>query len=73
MSVEYGAFLVGLILIVIFIGIIKNYKSEARLEVILLLLFLTQNLTNDLIYSPDAGMYFWIMPLFLFSNFLKNR
>ena len=73
MSVEYGAFLVGLILIVIFIGILKNYKSEARLEVILLLLFLTQNLTNDLIYSPDAGMYFWIMPLFLFSNFLKNR
>ena len=31
------------------------------------------DLTNDLIYSPDVSIYFWIIPMYLFKNIIKSR
>ena len=41
--------------------ITKNHFSLT-----ILLALLTQNLTNDLIYSPDVAIYFWMIPSYLF-------
>jgi len=37
-----------------------------------MLAFLTQNLTNDIIYSPDVAIYFWIIPTYMMSNLFKD-
>jgi len=34
-------------------------------------MLLVQNLTNDLIYSPDIAIYFWIVPLYFLKNILR--
>jgi len=72
MAVEYGLFPIFLILIFIFYLIIKNYNKANDSEVAILLMFLTQNLTNDLVYSPDVAIYFWIIPFYFLSNILKD-
>jgi len=72
MAVEYGLFLIILILIFIFYLIVKNYNKSNESEVTILLMFVTQNLTNDLIYSPDVAIYFWIIPFYFLSNILKD-
>jgi len=72
MGVEYGLFPVLLIICSIFFAIYKNLSSKNQLELCLLIALLTQNLTNDLIYSPDVALYFWIIPTYLISNLFKD-
>ena len=72
MGVEYGLFPVLLIICSIFFAIYKNLSSKNQLELCLLIALLTQNLTNDLIYSPDVAIYFWIIPTYLISNLFKD-
>jgi len=72
MSVEYGLLPVLFIVICIFYLIFKNIKKENDLEIVILLMLFTQNLTNDLIYAPDVAIYFWLVPIFLLKKTLKN-
>jgi len=72
MSVEYGLLPVLFIVICIFYLIFKNIKKENNLEIVILLMLFTQNLTNDLIYAPDVAIYFWLVPIFLLKKTLKN-
>ena len=72
MGVEYGLFPVLLIICSIFFALYKNLSSKYQLELCLLIALLTQNLTNDLIYSPDVAIYFWIIPTYLLSNLFKD-
>ncbi|NDH70767.1 MAG: hypothetical protein EBY54_05280, partial [Proteobacteria bacterium] len=72
MSVEYGLLPVLFIVICIFYLIFKNIKKENNLEIVILLMLFTQNLTNDLIYAPDVAIYFWLVPIFLLKRTLKN-
>ena len=73
MAVEYGLFPVMLIVLSLFIIIYKNIDSKNALEISLMSAFLVQNLTNDLIYSPDIAIYFWIIPTYLMSNLFKIK
>ena len=72
MSVEYGLLPVLTIVLSIFYLIFKNIKKENDLEIVIILMLLTQNLTNDLIYAPDVAIYFWLIPIFLLSETLNN-
>ena len=72
MSVEYGLLPVLTIVISIFYLILKNIKKENTLEIVILSMLLTQNITNDLIYAPDVAIYFWLVPIFLLEKTLKN-
>jgi len=72
MAVEYGLFPVMLIVLSLFIIIYKNIDSKNALEISLMSAFLVQNLTNDLIYSPDIAIYFWIIPTYLMSNLFND-
>jgi hypothetical protein len=72
MAVEYGSFIIFLILIFIIYLIINNFNKANELEVALLFMLLTQNLTNDLVYAPDVAIYFWIVPFYFLSNTLKD-
>ena len=49
MSVEYGLFPVIVIVAGIIFLILKHFRKKYDLEIIILLMFLTQNFTNDLI------------------------
>ena len=73
MAVEYGILPVSLIVLFCLYLILKNFKKTYTLELTIFLMFLLQNLTNDLIYSPDVSIYFWIIPMFLLKNILKSR
>ena len=66
MAVEYGLFPVVLIVFCILFLAIKNANYKNHFSLTILLALLTQNLTNDLIYSPDVAIYFWIIPSYLF-------
>ena len=72
MAVEYGLFLILLILIIIFYLIFKNFNKENHLELAILFMFLSQNITNDLVYSPDVAIYFWIVPFYFLANILQD-
>ena len=72
MSVEYGLLPVLTIVISIFYLILKNIKKENTLEIVILSMLLTQNITNDLIYAPDVAIYFWLVPIYLLKETLKN-
>jgi len=62
--VEYGL-LQGLIFFIILIFLVFNkfnsMNDEKLILIFLLLYFLIHNITNDLIYSPDAILFFMIM------------
>tara|TARA_Y100001970_G_C14228063_1_gene856869 strand:- start:1157 stop:3139 length:1983 start_codon:yes stop_codon:yes gene_type:complete len=73
MSVEYGLFPVLLILFSFLYSIIKNFEKKHAIELTIFFMILLQNLTNDLIYSPDVSIYFWIMPMYLLKNIIKSR
>ena len=73
MAVEFGLFPVLLILFLCLYLIIKNFEKKYTLELTIFFMFLLQNLTNDLIYSPDVGIYFWIIPMYFFNNIIKSR
>ena len=66
MAVEYGLFPVVLIVFCILFLAIKNANYKNHFSLTILLALLTQNLTNDLIYSPDVAIYFWMIPIYLF-------
>ncbi|MDC0471773.1 O-antigen ligase family protein [Acidimicrobiia bacterium] len=66
MAVEYGLFPVVLIVLSILFIVVKNVNYKNHFLIALLIALLTQNLTNDLIYSPDIAIYFWIIPSYLF-------
>jgi hypothetical protein len=72
MAVEFGLFPVMIIILSLFLIIYKNLGSKNELELSLMFAFLTQNLTNDLVYSPDIAIYFWIIPTYLMSNLFKD-
>ena len=72
MAVEYGLFIILLILISIIYLIIRNYNKQNVLEVTILFMFLTQNLTNDLVYAPDVAIYFWIVPFYFLASILQD-
>ena len=72
MAVEYGLLPVVVIVISLFLIIYKNLGYRNQLELSLLFAFLTQNLTNDLIYSPDIAIYFWIIPTYLMSKIFSD-
>jgi len=68
MAVEYGLIPVALIVISILYSIIKNANYKNHFEITIILALLTQNLTNDLIYSPDVAIYFWIIPIYFVTK-----
>ena len=72
MGVEYGLFPVLLIICLIVFSISRNLGSKNQLELSLLIALLTQNLTNDLIYSPDVAIYFWLIPTYLLNNLFED-
>ena len=71
MSVEYGILPVFFIIFICIFLIIKNLNRKYTFELIIFLMFLIQNLTNDLIYSPDIAIYFWIVPIYFLKNTLR--
>ena len=73
MSVEYGIFPVTLILILCLFSIYKNFQRKYTLELSLFLMLLVQNLTNDLIYSPDVSIYFWLIPMYFSKNLFSRQ
>ena len=68
MAVEYGLIPVALIVISILYSIIKNANYKNHFEITIIFALLTQNLTNDLIYSPDVAIYFWIIPIYFVTK-----
>ena len=72
MAVEYGLLITLLILFFIIYLILKNYNKENEIEVALLFMLLTQNITNDLIYAPDVAIYFWIIPFYFLASILED-
>jgi len=68
MAVEYGLFLILLIVILLIYLISKHFNKSYDLEVALIFMLLTQNFTNDLVYAPDVAIYFWILPFYFLSN-----
>ena len=71
MSVEYGILPIVFLLFSCISLIIKNLNKKYTFEIIIFVMFLMQNLTNDLIYSPDVAIYFWIVPLYFLKNILR--
>lgn len=73
LMVEYGIFPVALLLLII--TTILTFSKNQKLEKILFTMILLQNLTNDLIYSPDVAMYFWLfIAIFSYETLrVKNR
>ena len=72
MAVEYGFFPIVMLIILLFSLIIKNLNNKNQLELAILVALLTQNLTNDLLYSPDVAIYFWIIPILFLANITKD-
>ena len=71
MSVEYGLFLISSIILLLVFIIFKSFNKSNELELAIFLMFLTQNLTNDLIYAPDVAIYFWLIPIYFSSKILR--
>ena len=72
MSVEYGILPVLIIVTGIFYLILRNFNKENQFEIVIFLMLLTQNLSNDLIYAPDVAIYFWLVPIYFMSNTFRN-
>ena len=62
MAVEYGLIPVAFIMIAVSYLIFRNFNYKNHFEISIILALITQNLTNDLIYSPDVAIYFWMIP-----------
>ena len=71
MSVEYGILPVAFFLLSFLYLVFNNLNRNYLLEHIIFAMFLVQNLTNDLIYSPDIAIYFWIVPVYFLKNILR--
>ena len=71
MAVEYGLLIVLIIVLSIFYLIYDNFDSKNFFEIGLLLMFLLQNLSNDLIYAPDTSIYIWLIIIYFFNLSLR--
>ena len=71
MSVEYGFIITLILLIFIVISFLLNIEKTNILLVGIFLMLFVQNFTNDLIYSPDVSIYFWIIPLFYLKKLVR--
>ena len=71
MSVEYGILPVAFLLFSFLYLIFNNLNRNYIFEHIIFIMFLVQNLTNDLIYSPDIAIYFWLVPIYFLKNILR--
>ena len=71
MSVEYGILPVVFLLLSFLYLVFNNLNRNYVFEHIIFTMFLVQNLTNDLIYSPDIAIYFWIVPVYFLKNILR--
>ena len=71
MSVEYGILPVAFLLLSFLYLVFNNLNRNYLFEHIIFAMFLIQNLTNDLIYSPDIAIYFWIVPIYFLKNILR--
>ena len=71
MSVEYGILPVVFLLLSFLYLVFNNLNRNYLFEHIIFAMFLIQNLTNDLIYSPDVAIYFWIVPVYFLKNILR--
>ena len=71
MSVEYGILPVAFFLLCFLYLVFNNLNRNYLFEHIIFAMFLIQNLTNDLIYSPDIAIYFWIVPVYFLKNILR--
>ena len=73
MSVEYGVLPVLSIILLILYLTIKNFQKQYTFELTIFLMLVVQNLTNDLIYSPDVSIYFWIIPMYFARKAIKSQ
>ena len=73
MSVEYGIFPIFIIIFLIGYSLTKNFKRTYGFEIALIFMLIVQNLTNDLVYAPDVGIYFWLIPIYFISNSLRVK
>jgi len=73
MSVEYGILPVLSIILLILYLTIKNFQKQYTFELTIFLMLVVQNLTNDLIYSPDVSIYFWIIPMYFAKKAIKSQ
>ena len=71
MSVEYGILPVVFLLLSFLYLVFNNLNRNYLFEHIIFTMFLVQNLTNDLIYSPDIAIYFWLVPIYFLKNILR--
>ena len=71
MSVEYGILPVVFLILSFLYLVFNNLNRNYLFEHIIFAMFLIQNLTNDLIYSPDIAIYFWIVPVYFLKNILR--
>ena len=71
MSVEYGILPVAFLLLSFLYLVFNNLNRNYLFEHIIFAMFLIQNLTYDLMYSPDIAIYFWIVPVYFLKNILR--
>ena len=71
MAVEYGLFIVLIVVFSIFYLIYYNFDKKNFFGIGLLLMFLLQNLSNDLIYAPDTSIYIWLLIIYFFKLSLR--
>jgi len=63
LAVEYSLLLAIIIVTLITYLIFKNFNKDNKLFLSITIALLAQNFSNDLIYSPDVAIYFWIIPM----------
>jgi len=73
-AVEYGALLSVIFYSMIFFILLKTFsdKDKNQFSKIVLIAFLLQNLTNDLIYSPDASLFLFVCISYLVSGYYSS-
>ena len=73
-DVEYGLLLTVIFYSLILLILYKSFldKRKNYLSKIVIIAFLIQNLTNDLIYSPDASLFLFICISFLVSGYYSS-
>ena len=64
LAVEYSLLLAIIIVTLITYLIFKNFNKDNKLFLSITIALLAQNFSNDLIYSPDVAIYFWIIPMY---------
>ena len=73
-AVEYGVLLSVIFYSLIFFILLKSSsdKDKNQFSKVVLIAFLLQNLTNDLIYSPDASLFLFLCISYLVSGYYSS-